>query len=137
MNSELINNVMKGDILKNGFGELGVVCEISEDIYIELLEGADKGHRSDPKYLIMPVRLTVNFLKTNGFTEVDKIIYNEYTLSIKDTAGVKIRLYKDGNEANYCEVATFTRGNTTRDIQYVHELQHIFKEFKIDFQWKV
>lgn len=137
MNNELINNVMIGDILKNGFGERGVVCEISKDIYIELLEGADKGQCSDPKYLIMPVQLSANFLKSNGFTEADKIIYNEYTLSIKDIAGVKIRLYKDSNEANYCEVATFTRGNTTRDIQYVHELQHIFKEFKIDFQWKI
>lgn len=137
MNTELINNVMKGDILKNGFGELGVVYEISKDIYIELLEGVNKGQRSDPKYLIMPVNLSASFLKTNGFDEVDKIIYNEYTLSIKDIAGVKIRLYKDNNEANYCEVATFTRGNTTRDIQYVHELQHIFKEFKIDFQWKI
>ena len=132
----LVDNVMRGDFLKNGFGELGFVYKIDEVIHIQLLEGPDTGQSTHD--LISPVPLTENFLKKNmdlsdyhGEVEND---FNEYFYEDedKDGFGIYVRAYHDGTF--YAEASDKT-GGFSKDIQFVHELQHIFKEFKVKIDW--
>ena len=132
----LVDNVMKGDFLKNGFGEIGFVYKIDENIHIQLLEGPDVGQ--SVHNCIAPVQLTENFLKKNmnlsdyhGEVEND---FNEYSYedSDPDGVGIYVRAYNDGTF--YAE-ATDRTGNHSKDIQFVHELQHIFKEFNVKIDW--
>lgn len=129
----LVTNVMRGDFLKNGFGELGFVYKIDENIHIQLLEGPDVGQTA--YNLISPVQLTENFLKKNMyrvlFTTPD---YKEYSYEDDDPDGVRIyvRVYNDGTF--YAEAADRT-GSFSKDIQFIHELQHIFKEFNVKKDW--
>ena len=132
----LVDNVMRGDFLENGFGEIGFVYKIDEVIHIQLLEGPDVG-QSDHK-CIAPVQLTENFLKKNmeltdyhGEVEND---FNEYSYedSDPDGVGIYVRAYDDGTF--YVE-ATDKTGNHSKDIQFIHELQHVFKEFNVKIDW--
>lgn len=132
----LVDNVMKGDFLKNGFGELGFVYKIDEFIHIQLLEGPDVGQSAHD--CIAPVQLTENFLKKNMnlsdyHGEVENV-FNEYSYedSDPDGVGIYVRAYYDGTF--YAE-ATDRTGNYSKDIQFVHELQHIFKEFNAQKDW--
>lgn len=132
----LVDNVMRGDFLKNGFGELGFVYKIDEVIHIQLLEGPDVGQSTHD--LISPVPLTENFLKKNMnlsdyHGEVENI-FNEYSYEDDDPDGVGIyvRAYNDGTF--YAE-ATDRTGNYSKDIQFVHELQHVFKMFNVKIDW--
>lgn len=132
----LVDNVMRGDFLKNGFGELGFVYKIDEVIHIQLLEGPDVGQSTHD--LISPVQLTENFLKknmelTDYHGEVENI-FNEYSYedSDPDGVGIYVRAYNDGTF--YAE-ATDKTGNYSKDIQFVHELQHIFKMFNVKIDW--
>ena len=132
----LADNVMRGDFLKNGFGEIGFVYKIDENIHIQLLEGPDVGQSFHN--CIAPVQLTENFLKKNmdlsdyhGEVEND---FNEYFYedSNPDGVGIYVRAYHDGTF--YAEATDWT-GMFSKDIQYVHELQHIFKEFNVQKDW--
>lgn len=132
----LVDNVMRGDFLKNGFGELGFVYKIDEVIHIQLLEGPDAGQSTHD--LISPVQLTENFLKKNmeltdyhGEVEND---FNEYSYedSDPDGVGIYVRAYNDGTF--YAE-ATDRTGNYSKDIKFVHELQHVFKMFNVKIDW--
>lgn len=132
----LVDNVMRGDFLKNGFGEIGFVYKIDEVIHIQLLEGPDAGQSTHD--LISPMQLTENFLKknmelTDYHGEVENI-FNEYSYedSDPDGVGIYVRAYNDGTF--YVE-ATDRTGNYSKDIQFVHELQHIFKEFNVKIDW--
>ena len=132
----LVDNVMRGDFLKNGFGELCFVYKIDEVIHIQLLEGPDVGQSTHD--LISPVQLTENFLKknmelTDYHGEVENI-FNEYSYedSDPDGVGIYVRVYNDGTF--YAE-ATDRTGNYSKDIQFVHELQHIFKMFNVKIDW--
>jgi hypothetical protein len=127
---------MRGDFLKNGFGEIGFVYKIDENIHIQLLEGPDVGQTA--YNLISPIQLTENFLKKNmclsdyhGEVEND---FNEYFYedSDPDGFGIYVRAYNDGTF--YAEAADRT-GSFSKDIQFVHELQHIFKEFNVKKDW--
>jgi hypothetical protein len=132
----LVDNVMRGDFLKNGFGELGFVYKIDEVIHIQLLEGPDAGQSVHD--CIAPVQLTENFLKknmalTDYHGEVENI-FNEYSYedSDPDGVGIYVRAYNDGTF--YAE-GTDRTGNYSKDIQFVHELQHIFKMFNVKIDW--
>lgn len=132
----LVDNVMKGDFLKNGFGELGFVYKIDEFIHIQLLEGPDVGQSAHD--CIAPVQLTENFLKKNMnlsdyHGEVENV-FNEYSYedSDPDGVGIYVRAYYDGTF--YAE-ATDRTGNYSKDIQFVHELQHVFKMFNVKIEW--
>jgi hypothetical protein len=127
---------MRGDFLKNGFGELGFVYKIDENIHIQLLEGPDVGQTAYNS--ISPIRLTENFLKKNmdlsdyhGEVEND---FNEYFYEDSNPDGVEIyvRVYKDGTF--YAEASDRT-GSFSKDIQFIHQLQHVFKEFGIQKDW--
>lgn len=133
---KLVDNVMRGDFLKNGFGEIGFVYKIDEVIHIQLMEGPEVG-QSDYK-CIAPVKLTEDFLKKNmdlsdyhGEVEND---FNEYFYEDedKDGFGIYVRAYHDGTF--YAEAAVEI-GSFSKDIQFVHELQHIFKEFNVKIDW--
>lgn len=132
----LVDNVMRGDFLKNGYGEIGFVYKIDEFIHIQLLEGPDAG-QSDHN-LIAPVKLTENFLKKNMelsdyHGEVENV-FNEYSYedSDPDGVGIYVRAYKDGTF--YAE-ASDRMGSFSKDIQFIHEIQHIFKEFNVRKDW--
>ena len=86
----LVDNVMRGDFLKNGFGEIGFVYKIDEVIHIQLMEGPDVGQSTHD--LIAPVQLTEHFLKKNmdlsdyhGEVEND---FNEYFYEDSNPDGV-------------------------------------------------
>ena len=134
----LVTNVMRGDFLKNGFGEIGFVYKIDENIHIQLLEGPDVGQTA--YNLISPVQLTENFLKKNldlsdYHGEVENN-FNEYFYedSNPDGVGIYVRAYPDGTF--YAEATDWT-GNFSKDIQFVHELQHMFKEFNVKMDWVI
>lgn len=128
----LVDNVMRGDFLKNGFGEIGFVYKIDENIHIQLLEGPDVGQTS--YNLISPVQLTENFLKKNLLFDEETDTYREYFYEDedKDGFGIYVRAYNDGTF--YAEAA-IEIGSFSKDIQFVHELQHMFKEFNIKKDW--
>ena len=128
----LVDNVMRGDFLKNGFGEIGFVYKIDENIHIQLLEGPDVGQTA--YNLISPVQLTENFLKKNLLFDEETDTYREYFYEDedKDGFGIYVRAYNDGTF--YAESAVRI-GSFSKDIQYVHELQHIFKEFNVQKDW--
>lgn len=133
----LVDNVMRGDFLKNGFGEIGFVYKIDEVIHIQLLEGPDVGQSTHD--FIVPVQLTENFLKKNLLfdEETDTTdTYREYFYEDEDPDGfgIYVRSYNDGTF--YTEAVDKT-GNFSKDIQYVHELQHIFKEFNVQKDWVI
>jgi len=132
----LVDNVMKGDFLQDVYQNIGFVYKIDEVIHIELLEGPDVGQSTHD--LIAPVQLTENFLKKNiyltdyhGEVEND---FNEYSYedSDPDGVGIYVRAYNDGTF--YAE-ATDRTGNYSKDIQFVHELQHVFKMFNVKIDW--
>jgi hypothetical protein len=129
----LADNVMRGDFLQDVYQNVGFVYKIDEVIHIQLMEGPDVGQSTHD--LIAPVKLTKNFLKKNMycdlFTNTD---YKEYSYEDDDPDGVGIyvRAYHDGTF--YAE-ATDRTGSFSKDIQYVHELQHIFKEFNVKIEW--
>lgn len=130
----LVDNVMKGDFLQDVYQNIGFVYKIDEVIHIQLLnDGPDVIQTTHD--LISPVKLTKDFLKKNMycdlFTSTD---YKEYSYEDDDPYGVGIyvRAYKDGTF--YAE-ATDRTGSFSKDIQYVHELQHIFKEFNVQIDW--
>jgi len=127
---------MKGDFLQDVYQNIGFVYKIDEVIHIELLEGPDVGQSTHD--LIAPVQLTENFLKKNiyltdyhGEVEND---FNEYSYedSDPDGVGIYVRAYKDGTF--YAE-ASDKNGNYSKDIQFIHELQHIFKMFNVKIDW--
>jgi hypothetical protein len=132
----LVDNVMKGDFLQDVYQNIGFVYKIDEVIHIQLLEGPDVGQSTHD--LIAPVQLTENFLKknmelTDYHGEVENI-FNEYSYedSDPDGVGIYVRAYNDGTF--YAE-ATDKSGNYSKDIQFVHELQHIFKMFNVKIDW--
>jgi hypothetical protein len=132
----LVDNVMKGDFLQDVYQNIGFVYKIDEVIHIQLLEGPDVGQSTHD--LISPVQLTENFLKknmelTDYHGEVENI-FNEYSYedSDPDGVGIYVRAYNDGTF--YAE-ATDKTGNYSKDIQFVHELQHIFKMFNVKIDW--
>jgi hypothetical protein len=124
---------MRGDFLQDVYQNIGFVYKIDETIHIQLLEGPDVGRST--QHLITPVKLTNDFLKKNMyrdlFTSPD---YKEYSYEDDDPDGVGIyvRAYNDGTF--YVE-ATDKTGGFSKDIQFVHELQHIFKEFNVKIDW--
>lgn len=133
----LVDNVMKGDFLENGFGELGFVYKIDEAIHIQLLEGPDVGQSTHD--LITPAKLTKNFLKKNMYCDLytnHDYNYKEYSYedSDPDGVGIYVRAYDDGT---FYATASCKTGNYSKDIQYVHELQHIFKEFNVKIDWMI
>lgn len=132
----LVDNVMRGDFLQDVYQNIGFVCKIDEVIHIQLLEGPDVGQSTHD--LIAPVKLTENFLKKNmelsNYHGELSYTFNEYFYEDSDPYGVGIyvRTYKDGTF--YAEVTDGT-GSFSKDIQYVHELQHIYKEFNVQKDW--
>lgn len=130
----LADNVMRGDFLKNGFGEIGFVYKIDEVIHIQLLEGPDVGQSTHD--LIAPVQLTEHFLKKNLLFDEETDTYREYFYEDEnpDGVGIYVRAYHDGTF--YAEATDWT-GNFSKDIQYVHELQHMFKEFNAQKDWVI
>lgn len=132
----LVDNVMRGDFLQDVYHNIGFVYKIDETIHIQLLEGPDAGRST--QHLITPVKLTENFLKKNMdlsdyHGEVENV-FNEYFYedSDPDGVGIYVRVYNDGTF--YVE-ATDRTSNYSKDIQFVHELQHIFKEFNVKIDW--
>jgi len=132
----LVDNVMKGDFLQDVYQNIGFVYKIDEVIHIQLLNDGPDVHLTHD--LIAPVQLTENFLKKNmnltdyhGEVEND---FNEYSYEDPDPDGfgIYVRAYKDGTF--YAE-ATDKTGNYSKDIQFVHELQHIFKMFNVKIDW--
>lgn len=132
---KLVDNVMKGDFLQDVHGNIGFVYKIDEAIHIQLLnDGPDIQSVHD---LISPVKLTKDFLKKNMYCDLfTNNDYKEYSYEDDDPDGVGIyvRAYNDGTF--YAE-ATDKTGSFSKDIQYVHELQHIFKEFNVQMDWWV
>lgn len=129
----LADNVMRGDFLQDVYQNIGFVYKIDEVIHIELLEGPDVGKSTHD--LIAPVKLTKNFLKKNMYCDLStNTDYKEYSYEDDDPDGVGIyvRAYNDGTF--YAE-ATDRTGSFSKDIQYIHELQHIFKEFNVQIDW--
>lgn len=132
----LVDNVMKGDFLQDVYQNIGFVHKIDEVIHIQLLEGPNVGKSTHD--LIAPVKLTEHFLKKNmNLTDYHGEVennFNEYSYedSDQDGVGIYIRVYKDGTF--YAE-ATDKTGNYSKDIQFYHELQHIFKEFNVQIDW--
>ena len=129
----LVDNVMRGDFLQDVYGNIGFVYKIDEVIHIQLLEGPDIGQSTHD--LIAPVKLTKDFLKKNMYCDLfTNHDYKEYSYEDDDPDGVGIyvRAYNDGTF--YAE-ATDRTGSFSKDIQYVHELQHIFKEFNVKIDW--
>lgn len=131
---KLADNVMRGDFLKNGFGEIGFVYKIDENIHIQLLEGPDVGQSTHD--LIAPVQLTEKFLKKNLLFDEETDTYKEYLYEDEDPDGfgIYVRAYNDGTF--YTEAVDRT-GNYSKDIQFVHELQHKFKEFGVQKDWVI
>ena len=132
----LVDNVMRGDFLQDVYQNIGFVYKIDEVIHIQLLEGPDVGQSTHD--LIAPVKLTENFLKKNMYLsmfhgEVEDE-FNEYCYEDEDPDGVGIyvRAYKDGTF--YAEGSDKT-GYYSKDIQFIHELQHIFKRFNVKKDW--
>lgn len=132
----LADNVMRGDFLQDVYQNIGFVYKIDEVIHIQLMEGPDVGQSTHD--LIAPVQLTENFLKKNmnlsyyhGEIEND---FNEYFYEDSDPDGaeIRVRVYNDGKF--YAKAIDWT-GMFSKDIQYVHELQHIFKEFNAQKDW--
>ena len=129
----LVDNVMKGDFLQDVYQNIGFVYKIDEVIHIQLLEGPDVGQSTHD--LIAPVKLTKDFLKKNMycdlFTNPD---YKEYSYEDDDpdAANIYVRAHKDGTF--YVEATSIT-GNYFKDIQFIHELQHVFKQFNVKKDW--
>lgn len=128
----LVDNVMRGDFLQDVYLNIGFVYKIDEVIHIQLLEGPDAGRST--QHLITPVKLTENFLKKNLLFDEEPDIYKVYFYedSDPDGVGIYVRVYNNGTF--YVEVTDKT-GGFSKDIQYVHELQHIFKEFNVKKDW--
>lgn len=128
----LVTNVMRGDFLQDAYQNIGFVYKIDENIHIQLLEGPDVGQTA--YNLISPVQLTENFLKKNLVFDEETDTYREYFYEDddKDGFGIYVRAYNDGTF--YVE-ATDRTGSFSKDIQFVHELQHVFKEFNIKKDW--
>ena len=128
----LVDNVMRGDFLQDVYGNIGFVYKIDEVIHIQLLEGSDVGQSTHD--LIAPVQLTDNFLKKNFVFDEETYTYREYSYedSDPDGVGIYVRAYYDGTF--YVE-ATDRTGNYSKDIQFIHELQHVFKEFNVKKNW--
>lgn len=128
----LADNVMRGDFLQDVYQNVGFVYKIDEVIHIQLMEGPDVGQSTHD--LIAPVPLTENFLKKNLLFDEETDTYREYFYEDedKDGFGIYVRAYHDGTF--YAEAAVEI-GSFSKDIQYVHELQHMFKEFNIQKDW--
>ena len=134
----LADKVMRGDFLQDVYQNIGFVYKIDEIIHIQLLEGPDVGQSTHD--LISPVKLTENFLKKNMDLSDDhgdeNYTFNEYFYEDEnpDGVGIYVRAYKDGTF--YVETIDWN-GNFSKDIQYIHELQHIFKEFNAQKDWEL
>lgn len=129
----LVDNVMKGDFLQDVYQNIGFVQKIDEVIHIELLEGPDVGKSTHD--LIAPVKLTKNFLKKNMYCDLfTNNYYKEYSYKDSDPDGADIYVKAHNDGRFYVEVTSIT-GNYFKDIQFVHELQHIFKMFNVKIDW--
>ena len=128
----LVDNVMRGDFLQDVYQNIGFVYKIDEVIHIQLLEGPDVGQSTHD--LIAPVQLTENFLKKNLLFDEETDTYREYFYEDedKDGFGIYVRAYRD--KTFFVETAVRT-GSFSKDIQFVHELQHMFKEFNVKKDW--
>ena len=132
----LVDNVMRGDFLQDVYKNIGFVYKIDEVVHIQLLEGPDVGQSTHD--LIAPVKLTENFLKKNMDLSDDhgsvNYPFNEYFYedSNPDGVGIYVKAYNDGTF--YVETIDWT-GNFSKVIQYIHELQHIFKQFNTQKDW--
>lgn len=128
----LVDNVMRGDFLQDVYQNIGFVYKIDEVIHIQLLEGPDVGQSTHD--LIAPVQLTENFLKKNLLFDEETDTYREYFYEDedKDGFGIYVRAYRD--KTFFVEAAVRT-GSFSKDIQFVHELQHMFKEFNVQKDW--
>ena len=130
----LADKVMRGDFLQDVYQNIGFVYKIDEVIHIQLLEGPDVGQSTHD--LIAPVKLTEHFLKKNLLFDEETDTYREYLYEDEnpDGVGIYVRAYNDGTF--YAETIDWT-GNFSKDIQYIHELQHIFKEFNAQKDWVI
>lgn len=130
----LVDNVMRGDFLQDVYQNIGFVYKIDEVIHIQLLEGPDVGKSTHD--LIAPVKLTEHFLKKNLLFDEETDTYREYFYEDEnpDGVGIYVRAYHDGTF--YAEATDWT-GNSSKDIQYIHELQHMFKEFNAQKDWVI
>lgn len=130
----LVDNVMRGDFLQDVYQNIGFVYKIDEVVHIQLLEGPDVGQSTHD--LIAPVKLTENFLKKNLLFDEETDTYREYFYEDDDPDGVGIYV-KAYNDGTFYVEATDWNGNFAKDIQYIHELQHIFKEFNAQKDWVI
>ena len=130
----LADNVMRGDFLQDVYQNIGFVYKIDEVVHIQLLEGPDVGQSTHD--LIAPVKLTEHFLKKNLLFDEETDTYREYFYEDEnpDGVGIYVRAYHDGTF--YAEATDWT-GNSSKDIQFVHELQHMFKEFNAQKDWVI
>lgn len=129
----LVTNVMRGDFLQDVYQNIGFVHKIDEVIHIQLLEGPDVGQSTHD--LIAPVQLTEDFLKKNFFLVEVNDTYKEYLYEDSDPdsrAEIYVRIYKDGS---FYAKASGRKGSFSKVIHFVHELQHMFKEFNIEKDW--
>lgn len=90
-------------------------------------------HKEDysANYVFEPIQLTSEILEKNGFKERDPFYGNkEYTSDFH----VMLRSWDNGESFNF----HFYESTSGRDcwfpysVQYVHELQHYFKDCKIE-----
>ena len=130
----LADNVMRGDFLQDVYQNIGFVYKIDEVVHIQLLEGPDVGQSTHD--LISPVKLTEHFLKKNLLFDEETDTYREYFYEDEnpDGVGIYVKAYNDGTF--YAEAIDWN-GNFSKDIQYIHELQHIFKEFNAQKDWEL
>ena len=128
----LVDNVMRGDFLQDVYQNIGFVYKIDEVIHIQLLEGPDIGQSTHD--LIAPVQLTENFLMKNLLFVKETDIYREYFYQDKGPNGFRIyvRVYEDKTIS--VEAADRT-DICAKNIQFIHELQHIFKMFNVKMDW--
>ena len=128
----LVDNVMKGDFLQDVYQNIGFVYKIDEVVHIQLLEGPDVGQSTHN--LISPVQLTENFLMKNLLFVKETDIYREYFYQDGGPDGFRIYVRVCEDKTIFVEAADRT-DICAKNIQFVHELQHVFKMFNIKIEW--
>ena len=135
----LVDNVMRGDFLQDGLGNIGFVYKIDETIHIQMLEGSNKGNSYSDDKQIYPISITENFLKRNDFKVIKKYDGYEYHYydSDSDYAHIAVTFYNDKSIFVRSSTTIICANEINKSICFVHELQHIFKELNIQKSWTI
>ena len=130
MSEQEVNNLMKGDYVSiNTFDGCKIIQVASIETHIITGRSESRWHWAKKKD-VSPIPITKPFLENNGFLQVQNLFVLCGSIDI-----CEFKFFIEYNLSN--NFLFINDGIIPKPVQYIHELQHIFKICGLDGNIKI